>query len=164
MNTMMRLCATAAFAVAIPCLSTPVSAHEFKTGDIEIIHPWSRATPNGARVAAGYLTIRNNGSAPDRLVAITGEITDRAEVHEMKVDENGVMKMSPLKDGLEIPAGGEVALKPGSYHIMFMQIKEPVTQDKPFSGTLTFEKAGTVPVEYSVEKMGGNADMSGHGD
>ena len=81
--------AAAAVAVAIPCLSSPVSAHEFKTGDIEIIHPWSRATPDGARVAAGYLTIRNNGSAPDRLVAITGQITDRAEVHEMKVDENG---------------------------------------------------------------------------
>ncbi len=163
MNTMMRLCAAAVSAATI-CLSAPVFAHEFKVGDIGIIHPWSRATPAGAKVAAGYLTIRNHGSAPDRLVSITGDITDRAEVHEMKVDENGVMKMSPLRDGLEIPAGGEVELKPGSYHVMFMQIKEPVKQGKPFSGTLTFEKAGTVSVEYSVESMGGTADMSGHGD
>lgn len=164
MNTMMRLCATAAVSATIAFLSAPVSAHEFKVGDIEIVHPWSRATPQGAKVAAGYLTIRNSGSTADRLVSVTGEIADKAEVHEMKVNESGVMKMSPLKDGLEIPAGGEVELKPGSYHIMFMQIKEPVKQDKPFSGTLTFEKAGAVSVEYSVESMGGTADMSGHGN
>ncbi|MET3595136.1 copper(I)-binding protein [Mesorhizobium shonense] len=123
-------------------------AHEFKVGDIEIVHPWSQATPEGAKVAAGYLVLKNHGSSPDRLVSATGEVAGMTQVHEMAVDANGVMTMKQLADGLEIPAGGEVALKPGSFHIMFMDLKQPVKKGQSFKGTLTFEKAGTVEVEY----------------
>jgi copper(I)-binding protein len=136
-------------------------AHEFKLGDLEIIHPWSRATPQGAAVAAGYLTIENHGSEADRLVSATGEIASVTQVHEMAVDAKGVMTMKELANGLEIPAGGEVTLKPGSYHIMFMKLKEPAVEGNSFKGTLTFEKAGTVDVEYSVEAMGGQPMDSG---
>ncbi len=143
-------------------LSQSAFAHEFKVGDIEIDHPWSRATPAGAKVAAGYLTIRNEGATPDRLVAVTGSIAGKTQIHEMAVDSSGVMTMRELAGGLEIPAGGEVALKPGSFHIMFMDLKEPAKEGETFKGTLTFEKAGTVDVEFAVGKMGGDEGMS-HG-
>lgn len=132
--------------------------HEFKVGEIEIIQPWSRATPEGAKVAAGYFTLRNLGAQPDRLVAATGEIAGKTEVHEMSVDAAGVMTMHPVPGGLEIPAGGEVKLQPGSFHIMFMDLKQGAKEGETFTGTLTFEKAGTVQVEYSVDKMGGDMD------
>lgn len=149
----------AAFALALLfAMSHSLLAHEFKAGDLEIVHPWSRATPEGAKVAAGYLAVKNHGSTADRLVSASGEIAGLAQIHEMAVDAAGVMTMKQLADGLEIPAGGEVALKPGSFHIMFMDLKKPVKQGEPFKGTLTFEKAGTVEVEYSVDAMGGDHD------
>ena len=96
-----------------------VLAHEFKVGDLEIEHPWSRATPAGAKVAGGYFTIINKGSTPDRLLSISSDISDKAELHEMGV-KDGVMTMRPVTGGLEIPAGGKVALAPGGYHLMFI--------------------------------------------
>ncbi|PWK76141.1 copper chaperone PCu(A)C [Aminobacter sp. AP02] len=143
--------------------STHAFAHGFKVGDLEIGHPWSRATPAGAKVAAGYLTVKNNGSQPDRLVSIQSDVSDKAEIHEMAVDAKGVMTMRQITGGVEIPAGGEVAFKPGAYHIMFMGLKAPVKEGEKFSGTLTFEKAGTVTVEFQADKMGGQSqDHSGH--
>ncbi|MHB2267313.1 copper chaperone PCu(A)C [Aliihoeflea sp. PC F10.4] len=139
-------------------------AHGFEVGDIEIAHPWSRATPEGARVAAGYMVLKNNGSEADRLVTITSEISGRAEIHEMSVNAEGVMTMRPLTEGVEVPAGGEVALEPGGYHIMFLDLEKGPVEGEKFSGTLTFEKAGEVEVEYAVEAMGGNDGHSGHGN
>lgn len=153
------------FAVALAAaMSQPVWAHGFKVGAIEIIHPWSRATPSGAKVAAGYLVLKNNGSEADRLIAVTGEIAERGEIHEMAVDAKGVMTMRPLADGVEIPAGGEVALKPGGFHIMFMDLQHQPKEGENFSGTLTFEKAGTVEVEFSVDAMGGSNSHENHED
>jgi copper(I)-binding protein len=141
--------------------AVPAMAHEFKLGDLDIGHPWSRATLPGAKVAAGYLTIRNGGSEPDRLMAVSAGISGKSEVHEMTV-KDGVMTMRPVAGGIEIPAGGEVKLEPGSYHIMFTELKEPAVAGVKFPGTLTFEKAGTVEIEFAVEKPGGD-DHSTHG-
>lgn len=142
----------------------PLMAHEFKVGDIEIVHPWSRETPQGAKVAAGYVKIVNHGSSADRLIAVTGEIAARAEIHEMAVDDKGVMTMRELAQGVEIPAGGEVELKPGSYHIMFMNLTGSRKKGEAFAGTLTFEKAGKVDVEFAVDAVGGGHSGDGHGD
>ena len=144
-------------------LCQPLLAHDFKVGDIEIYHPWSRATPEGAKVAAGYVVIRNHGSAADRLVSATGEIAGRTELHEMAVDAQGVMTMRPLADGLEIPAGGQAELKPGSFHIMFLDLQRGAKEGETFKGMLTFEKAGSVEVEYTVQAMGGAPGHNGHG-
>jgi len=133
-------------------------AHEFRIGEIELDRPWSRATAPGAPVGAGYVVIDNDGAA-DRLVSATAEIAGRTEIHEMSM-KDGVMTMRALPDGLEIPADGEVKLEPGSYHLMFLDLKEPIAQGVPFKGTLTFEKAGTVEVEFEVEAAG--AKGSGH--
>ena len=137
-----------------------VLAHEFKAGSLEIGHPWSRATPPGAKVAGGYFTVTNKGSTPDRLLSITSDISDKAELHEMGV-KDGVMTMRPVSGGLEIPAGGKVALKPGGYHLMFVGLKRHPKQGEKFPATLTFEKAGSVKVEFLVEGMGetGSGDM-----
>ncbi|WP_292232668.1 copper chaperone PCu(A)C [Mesorhizobium sp.] len=128
-------------------------AHEFKVGELEIGHPWSRATPPGAKVAGGYFTVTNKGNSPDRLLSISSDISDKAELHEMGV-KDGVMTMRPVTGGLEIPAGGKVALKPGGYHLMFIGLKRQPKQGEKFPATLTFEKAGSVAVEFAVEGMG----------
>ena len=158
-----RIAALSAAALASALLfSQAATAHEFKQGDLTIGHPWSRATLPGAKVAAGYLTVKNAGSTPDRLISVTADIAGKGEIHEMTV-KDGIMNMRPLADGLEIPAGGEVKLEPGSYHLMFMGLKEPAVEGVKFPGTLTFEKAGAVKIEFAVDKAGGEADHSAHG-
>ena len=131
----------------------PVWAHGYKIGALDIGHPWTRATPKGADIAGGYLSITNKGTTPDRLVGGSLSIADRLEIHEMKM-QGTVMQMRPLPAGLEIKPGETVELKPGSFHLMFMGLKEPVEVGKRVKGTLIFEKAGTVEVEYAVEPVG----------
>lgn len=164
MHSSFRYAARAAAGLSALLLVTtaPLMAHDYKAGDLDLVHPWSRETPQGAKVAAGYVRIVNNGSEADRLVAVSGEIAGRGEIHEMAVDANGVMTMRPV-DALEIPAGGEVELKPGGYHIMFLDLKDARKEGERFAGSLTFEKAGTVEVEFAVDAMGGGHE-SGHGD
>jgi copper(I)-binding protein len=131
-------------------------AREFKAGSITIEHPWSRATPGGAQVAVGYLTIKNNGATEDRLVSATAEIGGRTEIHQMSMAD-GVMKMRQMTDGLPVPAQGSVALEPNSYHLMVMELKRPLKEGEEFSGTLSFEKAGIVDVTFEVEGRGAAA-------
>ncbi|KRE11958.1 hypothetical protein ASE63_19685 [Bosea sp. Root381] len=138
-------------------------AHDYKAGALKIDHPWSRATPGGAKVAGGYLAIENTGTEADRLVSISAPtISGRTEIHEMALN-NGVMTMRPLESGVAIPAGAKVEFKPGGYHIMFMELKQPLKQGDSVKGTLAFEKAGTVEVEFRVEAVGARgADHGAH--
>ena len=124
-------------------------AHEIKVGDIVIGHPWARQSPMGADVAAGYMTITNNGEEEDRLVKATASISPTVQLHEMKM-EGDVMKMTEVPGGIVIPPGSTVELKPKSLHIMFMGLKAPVKEGEAITGTLTFEKAGSVDIEYDV--------------
>lgn len=131
-------------------------AHDYKAGSLEIGHPWTRATPKGASVAGGYLKITNKGTAADRLTSATLAIAPRVEIHEMAM-RDGMMRMRPLPAGLEIKPGETVEFKPGSYHIMFMNLKQPLEIGQRIKGTLTFEKAGPVEVEFVVEAIGAPA-------
>jgi copper(I)-binding protein len=155
----MQLRLSAALILAQSFLLGPVFAHEFKAGAIDIEHPWSRATPGGAKVAAGYATLKNSGATPDRLVSATTGIAKSAEIHEMRM-AGGVMQMRPLPEGVTVPAGGEVALKPGSYHLMFFGLKHPLSEGESFVVTLTFEQAGSVDVTFAVEGRGASASPS----
>jgi periplasmic copper chaperone A len=128
-------------------------AKDYKAGAIDIDSPWSRAMPKGASTAAGYMTIKNTGTTPDRLVSASTPVAGKIEIHQMTMD-NGIMKMRPVADGLEIKPGATVELKPSSIHLMIMNVKQPIQKGKPFPATLTFEKAGTVDVEFSVEGIG----------
>ncbi|MCX5496265.1 copper chaperone PCu(A)C [Kaistia dalseonensis] len=152
------------FAAFLLVSAQSVFAHEFKVGSIEIGHPWTRATPPGAAVGGGYLTISNEGSTDDRLISATADVTGRVEIHEMAV-KDGIMTMRALPDGLLIPAGQTVKLDPGGFHIMFLDLKKPFVKGQSFSGTLTFEKAGTVKVSYAIEAIGATAgEEPGAGD
>jgi copper(I)-binding protein len=133
----------------------PAVAQEYKAGPLRIEAPWIRATPGGAEVAGGYMKIENTGTATDRLIGGAAEIAGKFEIHEMKM-EGSVMKMRELPKGLEVPPGKSVELKPGSYHLMLMGLKKPPKAGDRIKGTLTFEKAGTVEIEYAVRGMGGS--------
>ncbi len=139
-------------------------AETYKIGDITVAAPWSRATPGGAKVAGGYLKITNNGSAPERLVTATASAAGRVEIHEMSM-VSGVMRMRPLNDGLTIKPGETVELKPGGFHVMFMDIKQPFKQGDAIKATLQFEKAGKLDVVFNVGAVAaasGGGDHSGH--
>jgi copper(I)-binding protein len=143
-------------AIASILSTRPTFALEFKAGSITIEHPWSRATPGGAQVAVGYLTIENDAATPDRLVSATAEIAGKTQIHLMSMAD-GVMTMREVSEGVPVPANGSVALDPNAYHLMFKDLKRPLTEGEEFKGTLTFEKAGTVDVTFEVEGMGAAA-------
>ncbi|RDV01931.1 copper chaperone PCu(A)C [Undibacter mobilis] len=158
---MFRLVSAAALALI---LTSPALAADFTAGSLKISQPWARATPKGAQVGGGYMTITNTGAAPDRLVGGASGVAASFEVHEMSMD-GGIMKMRMLKDGLEIKPGETVALKPGGYHVMFVGLKDQLKQGDIFKGTLQFEKAGKVEIEYKIEGIAatGGGSPSGHG-
>ena len=151
--------ALAAVAFAAPATQHAVAA-EFKAGDISIEAPWSRATPGGAKVAAGYVTIKNSGAAPDRLMSATADIAEKTEIHEMSMTD-GMMKMREVSGGVAVPAGGSIALAPMGYHLMFLGLKKPLKEGDTFAGTLTFEKAGTAAVTFEVKGVGAAAPDAG---
>src|ERR1700709_1335139 len=131
----------------------------FKLGDLTVTSPWTRATPGGAKIAGGYLKITNNGTSADRFVGAKSEATDHVEIHEMSMSD-GIMRMRPSPDGLEIKPGETVELKSGGYHLMFMDLKQPLKQGDSFKATLQFEKAGSLDVNFNVNALGatsGNA-------
>ncbi len=141
--------------------ANPAAAHDITKGDLVISAPWSRATPAGASVAAGYLAVTNKGLSADRLLSFTTDLAGQPEVHEMS-NEGGVMKMRPLAKGLAIPAGATVKLEPGGYHLMLMQLKKPLAAGQRYKAVLVFEKAGSVEVEFEVRAMGAGP-AKGHG-
>lgn len=139
-------------------MAAPKSGSDtFKAGDLVVAAPWTRATPGGAKIAGGYLKITNNGKSADRLVSAISAGADRVEIHEMSMTD-GVMKMRPLTDGLTIKPGETVELKPGGFHMMFMDIKQPLKQGDKLKATLTFEKAGKLDVSFDVNAMGATSE------
>ena len=137
-------------------LAAPALAEEVKAGDLVITQAWSRATPGGAKVAGGYLTIENKGSAPDRLIGGSADVADKVQVHEMATT-NGVMTMRPLDKGLSIGPGKTVKLTPGGYHLMLLDLKSPLKQGDKVPVTLEFEKAGKVKLSLDVQGIGAQA-------
>lgn len=136
--------------------ASDAGADTFKVGSIAIDAPWTRATPGGAKVAGGYLKVTNNGPAADKLIGGTTDIAGRVEFHEMALS-GGVMRMRPHGQGLEIKPGQSVELKPGGYHVMFMDLKRQLKQGETIKVTLQFEKAGRVDVTFSVRAVGASA-------
>lgn len=136
-------------------------AHGYKIGEIIIDQAWSRATPPAATTAAGYMTILNKGTTPDRLVEITSVIAGRVEVHQTTMDGT-IMRMQPLPEGVAIGAGQSIKLEPGSYHLMMMGLREPLKEGQRVPMTLRFERAGQVTVELAVEGLGATGH-AGHG-
>jgi hypothetical protein len=129
--------------------SSAAAAHGYKKGDIYIRHPWARATPPGARVAAGYMEIRNSGKQADRVIGASTPHAERVEFHVM-AHEGGVMKMREVPS-LEIPAGQRLTLRPGGLHLMMVGLKRPLAKDERIPLALRFERTGAIQVELRVQ-------------
>ncbi|MEM7300592.1 MAG: copper chaperone PCu(A)C [Pseudomonadota bacterium] len=144
-----------------------LNAAEYKLGDLVISDSRARATPPRAKVAAGFLTITNNGSVTDRLLGGSADFAGKVEVHSMKM-ENDVMKMRPFADGLEIKPGETVVLKPGGLHIMFMKLDGALKAGDTRAATLRFERAGEIEIVFPIRATGHDHDHGhkkhDHGD
>ena len=126
-------------------------------GDLEIEHPWARATPPGASVAGGYASVRNGGSEADTLLGASSPAADRVELHVMSMHD-GVMRMRQVRS-FAVPAHGELTLKPGGNHLMFFGLKRPFAPGEKVPVKLRFRKAGEVEVQLDVGAMGAPAPM-----
>jgi periplasmic copper chaperone A len=130
-----------------------VVAHSYTAGALKIGHPWSRATPPGAQVAVGFLTIANTGQTDDRLLRLDSPVAERVEIHQMTMAA-GMMRMRRLDDGLALAAGKTVTLAPGGYHLMFIRPSRAFVAGDRIKATLVFRDAGKVAVEFAVGDAG----------
>jgi copper(I)-binding protein len=124
-------------------------ATEAPAGSVRIEHAYARPTPPGATTGAVYFTIRNEGPAADRLVRVASPAAQGVEIHRMTMDGT-LMKMRPVA-GIDVPAGGSVALSAGGYHVMLVGLARPLASGDQVPLTLTFEKAGPLQAVASVE-------------
>jgi copper(I)-binding protein len=144
----------AAFAALLGQLSAAqVRAADYDLGAIHISETWARATPKGATAAAGYLTVTNNGTAPDRLSCASSDASTKCQIHNMTM-ENGVMKMRPLEGGLEIKPGETVTLKPASVPVMFLGLKQPLGRQ---------ERRSDPTIRHGRQSRGGISDRGNWG-
>ncbi|MEE9375132.1 MAG: copper chaperone PCu(A)C [Rhizobiaceae bacterium] len=127
-------------------------AQELIVGNLTITNPIARATPPGAKVGGGYVSITNHGSLPDYLLGGSAHFAAKVEIHEMNMTD-GIMRMKKIEGGLKIPAGGTVTLQPGGNHIMFMQLNEALTVDQSRKVTLTFKNTGMIDLIFSVKSI-----------
>ena len=141
-----------AASLAASAIAFNAQAEEFKVGDLVIDTPYARATMPNAPVSGGYMTIRNTGATADRLTGGKAPFAGMVQIHEMKM-EGEVMKMREIEGGLEIPAGGEVVLKPGGYHVMFMQLSEQLKEGETRDVELTFANAGNIELPFEVRNV-----------
>jgi len=136
-------------------------AHDYRAGDIEVLHPWTRATPPNAETAGGYLKLRNEGETADALIGGHSPVAERIEIHSMTT-EDGVMRMRPVGgEGIAVKPGETVALAPGGVHIMFVGLKSPLKAGERVPLTLEFRNAGPVDVELVTEKLGSRGPEDG---
>lgn len=128
------------------------SAHEYTAGSLTVSHPWSRATPGGATVGAAFFEITSAAKEDDKLLAAATPAAGKVEIHTHE-HADGVMRMRKI-DNLPVPAGASVKLAPAGYHIMLFDLKKPLIEGELLPLTLTFEKAGAVTIDASIESVG----------
>jgi copper(I)-binding protein len=128
--------------------SAPIAAH-----DVAVSQAWSRASPKGAKVAAGYLAIENRGAAADRLLSASSAASAKVEIHRMSM-QDGIMTMRPVEGGLPIPPDQTVILAPGGDHVMFVGLNAPFEEGQRIPVVLRFERAGRVDVDFEVGPVG----------
>lgn len=147
-------------------LVSQAPAHKVQKNAMELTHPWVRAVPKGAPVAPAYVKIVNAGEADDRLTGASLRGAESAELH--KGDSEGSAPRSErIENGIAIPSGGTVTLERGGPHIRFLGIKTTLDEDSYVDGSLTFEKAGRIDIEFFVEpapEAAGSEGESGTGE
>jgi copper(I)-binding protein len=148
-------------ALALVLAGTPLAAHEFKSGAIHVIHPWTRETAPGQSVAGGYMTITNEGSSDDRLLGASSPAAARVQLHSMTM-EGSIMKMRPVSGGLPVSAGGTETLAPGGLHLMLTGLRQPLVSGGMVPVTLRFAKAGSVAISLMVNAVSAPASEHMH--
>jgi len=141
-------------------------AHDYTIADVTITHPMTFETAKAVNVAGGYMTLENNGDTDDKLIEVRVATIPHVELHLSGTDANGVARMTK-QDGIPVPAGETVVLKPGGLHVMFMGLNgDPFELGEEIPATLVFEQAGEVEVIFNVEERGADdhkaMDHSGH--
>ena len=140
-------------------LTAAAQAQSAKVGGVQIENAYTRATVPGQQVAGGFMKIENKGAA-DQLISASSPVAGEVQLHEMAMEGN-VMKMRQVKD-IPVPAGSAVELKPGGLHLMFMNIKAPLTAGEIVPVKLKFAKAGEVEVKMPVNAMGAHGGAMKH--
>jgi copper(I)-binding protein len=154
---------THSFVIATSIFITSFAAAQTVT----ISNPWARATVQGQKATGAFMTVTSKENS--KLVAASTPVAGIVEIHEMKMDKD-VMKMSALPNGLDLPAGKAVDLKPGGFHIMLMDLKLPLNKDVAVPLTLTFQDSSgkksqqVVQVPVSVQPPSGQSMNHQHGD
>ena len=131
---------------AFALVAVPASAQ------VSIEDPWSRATAPGAKVGAGYFTIRNQSGKADKLLGASSPAAARVETHVVE-QQGDVMRMREVK-GYDVPAKGSFELKPGGPHLMLVDIRRPLKEGDKVPLVLRFQNAGEVKVELAVRALG----------
>ena len=133
-------------------MTLPVSAHDYTQGEVSVAHPWSRPTPPGTPMGVGYMAISNGCHSEITLVAAETPRAESVSIHE-SITNDGVMSMRPLDNGLTIPAGETVELKPHGYHLMLEKLSSPLQEGERIPLTLTFDGAPAMKLELSVDPL-----------
>lgn len=142
-NTFKHLALLAAFATVTLCATTAACAQS-----VDVRAAWARATVQGQKGTGAFMTL--TAKVATKLVGVSSPVAGVAEVHEIKMDGD-VMKMRALADGLDLPAGKAVELKPGGYHVMLMDLKTPLKKDTTIPVTLLFKDAKGVQTKLELK-------------
>lgn len=129
----------------------PVVAED-APGAVRVEQAWARATPPGATVGAGYFALVNEGTEAERLNGAESPLAGRVQVHRT-VEADGTTSMKHQEDGVAVPPGARVNFSPGGYHLMLMQLDQPLDKGDRVPVTLHFERAGRVEIELEVRGL-----------
>lgn len=130
------------FATLIGLFTTLANAQ-----NVEVKDAWVRPTVAGQKGTGGFMKI--TAQTPLTLVGVSSPVAGVAEVHEMKMDGD-VMRMRAVPS-LALPAGKTVELKPGGFHLMLMDLKQPLAKDSTVPVTLLFKDAQGKPSELALK-------------
>lgn len=144
-------CAPASQSGAMP-KAAPTSAGAAAAaavGSLQVVEPWARPAPSGGNGAA-YIVVKNSGANADRLLSVASDVAKNVELHTMEMS-GGTMQMRPVP-AIEVPANGQVELKPGGFHVMLIGLNKDLKANDTFDVKLQFEKAGAVDVKVQVRQ------------
>jgi copper(I)-binding protein len=150
---------TAMLALLALILGAPARAHDITQGDLLIQHPWARPSIGKAPNGAVFMRIVNRGTTADRLISAETERANKTELHT-HIHDQGVMRMRPV-EGIDLPAGAAIELKPGGEHVMLLGVTKPLSPGLGFPLTLTFARAGKVEVTVAITQQ--NQDFKAYG-
>lgn len=154
-------CSKPIIKLSLACLLPLAACGSQPGGSLAMHDAWARETVAGVPTSAGYGRIENRTSQTVRLVGAETPVAGRIEFHNV-ITENGVMRMRPLTEGLEVPAGGSVELRPGSYHMMLLELRSPLRSGETLPVTLRFDRGEPLRVAFTVHAASGAPHGGSH--